>query len=155
MSRCVAVNRSAAPSQSGAEMIDLNTSRSCELRTVLVVDDTRLIRQLISSFVERMGFTAIEAENGWEAWQLILQDVPNLIITDIEMPICDGLQLIRQVRTSHDVRVRPIPIFVCSSITSQLGSFGSLSGVQQIMHKPLNVKRLHQCLQSFSVDTEH
>ena len=131
-------------------MIDLNTSRTDEARKVLIVDDTRLIRNLISSFVESVGFTAIEAENGWEAWQLILQDIPDLIITDIEMPVLDGLGLIRQIRTSPDVRVRPIPIFVCSSTSNQLFTHGPVFRVQQVMHKPLNVKKLHQHLRSIS-----
>jgi CheY-like chemotaxis protein len=133
-------------------MIDLNRAYKREKQTILIVDDTRLMRHLISRFVESVGFTALQAENGRDAWQLVLQYVPDLIITDIEMPVLDGLQLIQHIRNSTDLRVQPIPIFVCSSVPSELLYGGAPLLVEHVLSKPLNLEKLRTCLREVTQD---
>ena len=127
-------------------MIDLKWSSYGDRGRILIVDDARFIRHLIGHFVESIGYAAIHAENGYVAWQFVREYTPDLIITDIEMPILNGWQLIRQIRTSPDRRIQPIPIFVCSSITAQVRSANSLVQVEQVLDKPVNLKLLRDCL---------
>jgi len=71
-----------------------------ELPRVLVVDDSELTRDLIVGILRDRGYRISEAVDGREALSRIQQDTPDLIITDLDMPILDGLDLIRAVRSS-------------------------------------------------------
>lgn len=68
---------------------------------ILIADDERFIRQGIISILERNlkeAVECIEAPNGIEALKLVQQEKPNLIITDINMPGCDGLEFVRKIQ---------------------------------------------------------
>jgi len=71
------------------------------MRTVLIVDDELPARELLKMTIdwEEAGFHRIlEARNGYEALLLYNEHNPDLVITDIQMPVMDGLELIRQIR---------------------------------------------------------
>jgi len=83
-------------------------------KPVIVVDDEDIILQLIGSFLTMNGFTDIrKASNGQQAWITILNCNPCLVITDIDMPVMDGLQLIKQIRKKH--RFIDVPILALTA----------------------------------------
>lgn len=65
---------------------------------VLLVDDDDLIRQLIVHWLSRKGHEVLQAENGMEATKLLSADRVDLLITDLAMPDCNGLELIARAR---------------------------------------------------------
>ncbi|WP_282936268.1 response regulator [Paenibacillus sp. RC67] len=68
---------------------------------VLIVDDEYLIKKSLNKLITESGYgftTVLEAEDGEEALELVLQMSPDLIITDINMPVMDGLELIRECK---------------------------------------------------------
>ena len=68
---------------------------------VIIADDEKLVCRLIEALVdwEKLDMQIVgRAENGLEALQMVEQFQPHLLITDIRMPGCDGLDLIRQAR---------------------------------------------------------
>jgi len=70
----------------------------------MVVEDERLIRKNLIKKIESLNLplTLIgEASNGVDAIQLINQNCPELVITDIRMPQCDGLELVRYLHKNH------------------------------------------------------
>ncbi|QEL15392.1 response regulator [Limnoglobus roseus] len=70
--------------------------------TVLVVDDTPLDRHLAGALIqERAGWTAVFAEDGRQALDLIRRDPPDLVLTDLQMPELNGLELVEAVRREH------------------------------------------------------
>ncbi|MFN6565560.1 MAG: MASE1 domain-containing protein [Nostoc sp. ChiSLP01] len=71
-----------------------------EQRTILVVDDKWENRSVILNLLEPIGFKLIEASNGQEAIDQAIASQPNLIITDLIMPVMDGFELIRQIKQS-------------------------------------------------------
>ena len=71
------------------------------MTTVLVVDDAALDRRIAGGFVEEEGSTPVYAENGREALRIIERDKPAVVLTDLQMPEMDGLELVRQVRQDH------------------------------------------------------
>jgi two-component system cell cycle response regulator DivK len=82
-------------------------------RTVLVVDDFDDTRQLMRLWFEKMGYHVVEAENGKEAIRVAQDELPDLIIMDIEMPVLDGL---RAARVIHDEeKLRDVPIIAVSA----------------------------------------
>jgi two-component system chemotaxis response regulator CheY len=65
---------------------------------ILVVDDDKVVRLLLRAMLERRGHSVVEAENGDEGLRYYRAAPPDLVITDIQMPVMDGLQMIRALR---------------------------------------------------------
>lgn len=87
-----------------------------ELCRVVIVDDEVLIRQGIKHYLdwEQEGFTIVgEASNGEEALQLIEETSPHIVITDVVMPIMDGLQLTEKIKESYE----EIAVIILSSFS--------------------------------------
>jgi len=81
---------------------------------ILVVEDSPTMRQLISFALKRLkGAEIVEAGDGVEGLKKLNSDTFDLIITDINMPVMDGLKLISLVR--RDIKYRNIPIMVITT----------------------------------------
>ncbi|MCA8924084.1 MAG: hybrid sensor histidine kinase/response regulator [Planctomycetes bacterium] len=89
------------------------TTRFPTRRTVLVVDDSVMSRQLVSRYVEAMGFDLLTAVDGMDAWGILERVVPDAVVTDLEMPRLNGLNLIRRMRA--DERLAEVPAIVIST----------------------------------------
>jgi two-component system chemotaxis response regulator CheY len=84
------------------------------MKRVLVVDDSSTTRALIVSTIEEMeGFETIEAPNGFEALKRIPQQPLDLIVTDINMPDINGLEIVHFVK--HHPDFRSIPMIIVST----------------------------------------
>ena len=72
-------------------------------RTVLVVEDETVVRDMLSEFLTTSGYTVISARSGEQALALVRQRkvVPDLLITDFELPGMNGQQLAKAVRAHH------------------------------------------------------
>ena len=70
------------------------------MTTVLVVDDEQTLLALLQQIVEEEGYQILIAENGKVALQLIEQQQPQLIISDVMMPIMDGYQLLERIKNN-------------------------------------------------------
>ncbi len=77
-------------------------------KTVLIVDDSASIRQLVSFTVKEAGYEVVAAENGREALEKASESRFDLIITDLNMPEIDGISLIQRLRSMPDFRFVPI-----------------------------------------------
>ena len=65
---------------------------------ILVVDDDKVMRLLLRAMLERQGHSVVEAENGDEGLSYYRAAPTDLVITDIQMPVMDGLQMIKALR---------------------------------------------------------
>lgn len=86
-------------------------------KTVLVVDDSIVSRQMVSRVVEALGFDLLTALDGMDALHLLERVQPDLIVTDVEMPRLGGLGLARRVR--QEPRLQGTPIVIVSSRGSE------------------------------------
>jgi two-component system chemotaxis response regulator CheY len=82
-------------------------------KTILTVDDSRTIRSMLSLALGKAGFTTIQAEDGIEGLEALEQCMPDVIVTDINMPRLDGFGFIDRVRRND--RYRAIPILVLTT----------------------------------------
>jgi len=73
--------------------------------TVLVVDDEPIVRDVVVRYLEREGFTTLEAGDGNVARQLIQRYSPSLVVLDVMLPGTDGLELCRWIRRESDLPV--------------------------------------------------
>jgi CheY-like chemotaxis protein len=80
------------------------------MSTILVVDDTQLARDAIGRILEFEGFETLRARNGREAWAMMYQHRPDLILLDLMMPEMDGVTFLSLVR--RDPRWRGMPVVV-------------------------------------------
>ena len=83
-------------------------------RRILVADDDSVIRRLLTSIVEREGYTAVAVEDGREAYRILQADADfGGAIFDMMMPSLDGLEVIRYMRTEK--RLMRIPVMMITS----------------------------------------
>jgi diguanylate cyclase (GGDEF)-like protein len=85
---------------------------------ILIVDDSATIRAGMRAHVEKMGHSAIEADNGDKALSLYLRDRPDLVLIDVEMPVMDGYEAARGMRKASPDDWVPI-IFLSSKEADQ------------------------------------
>ncbi len=74
---------------------------------LMIVDDEAEIREMLSRHFRFLGFEVLTAANGREALDLLETKRTEIVITDLMMPVMDGIQLLRQLRQNHPM-VRPI-----------------------------------------------
>ncbi|MDX2019084.1 MAG: response regulator [Deltaproteobacteria bacterium] len=77
-------------------------------RTILIVDDSASMRDLLRHTLTQSGFDVIEAENGSEALARLQRSRCDLVITDLNMPLMDGLSLIKAVRALAAYKTTPL-----------------------------------------------
>lgn len=85
-------------------------------KTVLTVDDSRMMREMLLMVLQGAGFNVVQAEDGAEGLEALASAQPDVIITDINMPKLDGYGFIEGVR--RDERYRATPILVLSTESS-------------------------------------
>lgn len=104
---------------------------------ILIVDDNRMNRLLLSRGVEQMGHKVAFAENGRQALEMIHRDAYDLILLDVEMPELDGYQVLEKLRADH--HLRDIPVIVTSSLDEIDSVVKCIElGAEDYMHKPVN-----------------
>jgi two-component system chemotaxis response regulator CheY len=82
-------------------------------KTILTVDDSVTMRELLHSTLSGLGYRVLQAQDGANALEALAAEKPDLIITDINMPKLDGIGFIREVRS--DSRYRAMPILVLTT----------------------------------------
>ncbi|HEY8824159.1 MAG TPA: response regulator [Candidatus Limnocylindria bacterium] len=80
---------------------------------ILFVDDEEQIRKLLSTWLARHGYEVTVANDGWEALKAVRTKAPDLVITDVNMPNMNGLELTRRLRADH--RTARIPVIMLSA----------------------------------------
>jgi DNA-binding response OmpR family regulator len=73
--------------------------------TVLVVDDEPIVRDVVVRYLERDGFTTLEAATGDDARRLLEREPPSLVVLDVMLPGIDGLELCRWIRQRSDLPI--------------------------------------------------
>ncbi len=86
-------------------------------RTILVVEDSELTRDMLVHAANRLGLQVFEAVNGKEALKAVDTAVPDLVLTDLDMPVMDGFDLISALRQRNETR--DVPIVVLSTRGSE------------------------------------
>ncbi|MCA1778027.1 MAG: response regulator [Xanthomonadaceae bacterium] len=112
-------------------------SREKALSRVLFVDDSRLMR-FAGQRMLRPVYDIVIAEDGREAWKALRQDHRiDLLITDLNMPKMDGVELIERVRGSRVARIRRLPILVVTGAEERNGrERARAAGADRLIAKP-------------------
>ena len=120
---------------------------------IIVVDDDKEIREIVTFVLDQHGFAVTAAPNGQRLQQLLLQNVPDLIILDVMMPGEDGYHIFHSLR--NDPRTRAVPVIIMTAHTEDIYERISVDlGAAQHMTKPFHpfelVERVKELLHSTS-----
>lgn len=114
-------------------------------KKVLIVDDVDIIRKTSEMIARSLKYETVTAVNGEEALERIAEHNPDLILTDVNMPLMDGLELCRRLR--EDGKYRRIPIIVYSGEDNREEAFRS--GADDYLQKPFRVEELESKLREY------
>lgn len=116
---------------------------------VLVTDDSRVMRKAISKILQDDA-DLIEAEDGEQGWnQLLANDDIQVMITDIEMPVLDGYQLICRIRAHEDPRINSVPIITITGAEDEETKTRAYAcGATDFIVKPLDKVQLQARVQA-------
>ncbi|WP_372895240.1 PleD family two-component system response regulator [Stieleria sp.] len=115
-------------------MTDVALPKRC-----VIADDVRSSRAKVGKWLDGCGFDCVLAENGLEAWESIQNHPPDLLVTDLEMPLLCGLELLEKVRQSDNGRIRKLPVLVMTSLLDgQTFNVVSRMGGDGLLQKPLD-----------------
>lgn len=84
-------------------------------KIILVVEDSEMLRESLVDLLKHEGYLTLEASNGLEGFEIFLKQKPDLIISDILMPICGGIDFVKKVLGS----ATPIPVILMSGYTNK------------------------------------
>jgi len=114
--------------------------------TLLIIEDNTDIRQYIAdSFAD--DYRILQAENGEQGLQVALENIPDIIVSDIMMPRLNGIQLTRQLK--NDIRTSHIPIILLTAkTTDEDKEEGYDSGADSYLTKPFTAKLLAKRIQN-------
>jgi CheY-like chemotaxis protein len=110
-------------------------------REILIAEDDPLNRVLLATFLEEAGYRVGVAANGMQALKLIREGMPDLVITDVNMPEMNGLELCRRLRSHH--KLARIPIIMLSGLTEPTEILaGYAEGADDYVGKPIDLSVL-------------
>ncbi len=109
---------------------------------ILVIDDEEYVRAALRGILEHAGYGVVEAEDGEQGIGLIETDSTNMVITDIFMPVKDGIETIIELRREHpDVKIIAISGGGPLNMRGFLAEAGHL-GADKTLTKPFSAKEL-------------
>ena len=128
-----------------AQRTNLNGSHTPMQKTILVVDDSPMIRRIVGQILAECGHTVLWAENGQLGYEMAKEQKPDLIIMDIEMPVMDGIEATSRIKADPETSGIPVTIF------TSLGSEEDIkrareAGGQGFLNKPICKEELEAAI---------
>ena len=117
--------------------------------TALIVDDEPHIRRVAELALRSVGCTVIAAHNGEQAWEEIQSRCPDILVSDVQMPKIDGIELVRLIRTTPESANLPIILLTAKGFELRQ-SDSELVQTCEIICKPFSPaalsRRVHEIL---------
>ena len=108
---------------------------------VLLVDDEPGLREAVQAYLEDSDFTVDVASNAKDGWELLQQNFPDLVITDVMMPEVDGYQFLKQVREDPRFKALPVVFLTAKGMTTDRIQ-GYQAGCDAYLPKPFDPEEL-------------
>lgn len=110
------------------------------MKKILIVDDSSMMRLVVSKAAKKLNYEVIEASNGKEGLeQLMLHEEVDLILCDINMPVMNGMEMIEKLKEDEKLQFIPVVMLTTES-KEELKQQGRDLGVKAWMVKPFNEK---------------
>ena len=113
------------------------------MTTILIVDDEAPIRELLAWILRDLGYHVVEAINGREAMALVALHTPDLVISDVMMPVMGGQELCRWVKRELEP---PPPVILTSSVDARVADD---TGADAFVRKPFDLEELEEAVRHY------
>lgn len=110
-------------------------------KTIMTVDDSNSVRQMVAFTLKQQGYEIIEAVDGLDALSKIGSSKIDLLITDLNMPNCDGMTLIQEVRKLPAFKFMPI-LFLTTESSDEKRQQAKSAGATGWIVKPFKPEQL-------------
>lgn len=107
------------------------------MRTCLIVDDSKVIRTIAGRMVREFGFSTSEAENGEEALDICVRELPDVVLLDWNMPVMSGIEFLRELRKLPDGS-RPVVLLCTTENDVAFISAALAAGSNEYVMKPFD-----------------
>jgi len=104
------------------------------MATILIVDDEQPLRELLADVLESDGHRVMTAGNGREALTIVARDRPDLVVSDVMMPLLNGVRLCQQLKA--DPSTASVPVILMSSVGPRVVAG---SGADAFLKKPFDL----------------
>ena len=111
------------------------------VKKVLVVDDEIHIIHVVAIKLRNNGYEVISAENGIEAFELACDEKPDIIVTDFQMPVMTGLELVRKLRENEATKDIPVIMLTARGFAIEDEQKEDLR-ISEFLSKPFSPKEL-------------
>lgn len=115
-------------------------------KNVLLVEDDRDGRRLYAAWLEQAGFTVSEAHNGLQALERAFEHVPDVVVTDLNIPGIDGFELTRRLK--QDPRTRAVPVLAVTGYAAFAAdpARAQRAGCDGVLEKPCSSEDLESAI---------
>jgi len=110
-------------------------------KRILAVDDSRTMRQLIKMTLTRAGYEVVEAEDGSKGLQKANAEIFDMVLSDVNMPVMDGLDMLRNLRKLAQYQFTPI-VLVTTEGQAEKKAEGKAAGATGWIVKPFDPEQL-------------
>lgn len=109
------------------------------MKICMIVDDSKIVRKVTRRMMEAIGYTVYEAEHGEEALKVFAEHRPPLILLDWHMPVMNGLEFIKKLR-SGSVEGGDLPIVIFCTTETEINNIQEaiVSGANEYVMKPFD-----------------
>ena len=115
-------------------------------KRVLVVDDEIHIVHVVAIKLRNNGYEVLTAENGQQAYEMASVEKPDIIVTDCQMPIMNGLELVENLR--NDEELKKIPVIMLTARSFDIGEdLKQQLSISECLSKPFSPKELLRCIE--------
>ena len=121
---------------------------SASQKVILLVEDDKENRQLTKDLLSFQNYRVIEAEDSYQALDILQRDPPDLVLTDVSLPGMDGLTLAKKIRTQKKFAKTPIIVLTAHLRQSDREAFQN-TALLQCLSKPVNIPALLAQIQTF------
>ncbi len=114
-------------------------------RTIMIIDDSASIRQVVSLALTKAGYEVVEAEDGQDALNKLQNIKVNLIICDVNMPNMDGLTFLKNLKQLSNHKFTPV-IMLTTESQQSLKMEGKMAGAKAWMVKPFKPEQMLEAI---------
>src|SRR4051794_36104864 len=110
-------------------------------RQILLVDDELYVISVLARKLQQLGFTVLSAANGEEGLALATQSLPDLIVTDFQMPVMNGLEMALKLRQSK--ATAPLPLLMLTARGHRVDATQlAATNIKAVLPKPFSMREL-------------
>lgn len=116
------------------------------MATILVVDDNDLNRELLTILLEDVGHDVLEAADGAEALDAVRRTSPDLVISDVLMPVMSGVEFARQLHADPDISDTPVIFYTATYRLTEGRDLAQSCGVHTVLGKPSRPQAIYDAV---------